>query len=235
MEILTENTKVMAKVMTKVKICGLTSPEDALAAQEAGADFLGFVNAENSKRFLTEDEISMIIAEITPKVPSVLVCHSLDTSDILNRFFASSCDILQQHAPLHPFEYEELKNQVPTLISNVSIPSELHGDIPDYLIERVSLLSQYSDYILFDTKVQTQNSTEIGGTGKTYDWDIAVELAEYAEVPVMIAGGLNPLNVSDAISKIKPFGVDVASGVESAPGVKDYSLIKEFVRAAKSA
>lgn len=215
--------------MTAVKICGLTNPEDAQMAMELGADFLGFVNAERSPRYLTPDEIARIISEISPTVPTVLVTHSQDITEILNNFEAAGASVLQAHAALKPEEYAELKESVPTLIANVSVDANLKS-ATDLLKKRVSELSQIADYILLDTKF----GVEIGGTGRPYDWSIAAELKKHSSKPVIIAGGLRPGNLTDAIRGVRPFGVDVSSGVESSVGVKDYVLVRGFVRAAKS-
>jgi phosphoribosylanthranilate isomerase len=212
-----------------VKICGLTNPEDAQMAMDLGADLLGFVNAERSPRYLTPDEISRIIAEINPIVPTVLVTHSQDVTDILNNFEAAGTDILQAHAALTPDEYTELKDAVPTLIVNVSVDANLKS-ATEALKKRVSELSQIADYLLFDTKF----GAEIGGTGRPYDWSIAAELKGHSQKPVIMAGGLTPKNVAEAIKSARPFGVDVSSGVESSVGIKDYNLVKEFIRQAKS-
>jgi phosphoribosylanthranilate isomerase len=96
--------------MTFVKICGLTNPEDAFMALEAGADLLGFVNAEKSPRYLTPEEISGIINEVAPGVPTVLVTHSVDVTHILNTYEAAATDIVQLHAPLTLDEYLEVKS-----------------------------------------------------------------------------------------------------------------------------
>jgi len=212
-----------------VKICGLTNPEDAQMAMGLGADLLGFVNAERSPRYLTPEEISQIITEINPIVPTVLVTHSQDVTDILNNFEAAGTDVLQAHAALTPDEYAKLKDAVPTLIANVSVDANLKS-ATEALKKRVSELSQIADYILFDTKF----GVEIGGTGRPYDWSVAAELKGHSQKPVIIAGGLTPRNVADAIRAAKPFGVDVSSGVESSVGTKDYNLVKEFIRQAKS-
>jgi len=216
--------------MTLVKICGLTNPEDALMAMEAGADLLGFVNAERSPRYLTPDEIARIISEIQPIVQTVLVTHSQDVSDILNNFHAAGTDVLQAHAPMTIVEYQELKESVPILIANISIEASLKSPT-DALKKRVSAVSEIADYILFDTKF----GTEIGGTGKPYNWDIAAGLKAHSQKRVIIAGGLNPANVAHAIMQATPFGVDVSSGVESAVGQKDAKLVSEFITRAKLA
>ncbi len=215
--------------MTFVKICGLTNPEDAQMAMELGADLLGFVNAENSPRYLTPDEISQIITELGPVVPSVLVTHSQEVDQILNSFDASGADILQLHAPLSFDGYAEIRDSVPTIIANVPIDSGMKK-IDESLKLKVSQLSEIMDYILFDTKV----GKEIGGTGVPYDWSIAEELKALSKKPVIIAGGLTPLNVSAAVRQVRPIAVDVSSGVESEVGIKDYAKVSAFIRNAKS-
>ncbi len=216
--------------VTLVKICGLTNPEDAQAAMELGADLLGFVNADNSPRYLTPDEISRIISEVQPIVPTVMVTHSQDTSEILNSFDAARADILQLHAPLLLGEYSELKERVSTIIANVSIEAGLKSPTEE-LKRRVAKVSKTVDYILLDTKV----GKEIGGTGVPYDWSVAAELKAFSKKPVIIAGGLNPLNVALAVKQVKPFAVDVSSGVESEVGLKDRTKLEAFIKRAKLA
>lgn len=216
--------------MTLAKICGLTNPEDAIMAMEAGADLLGFVNAENSPRYLTPDEIARIIHEIIPVVQTVMVTHSVEVDQILNNFEASTANVLQVHAPMTIDEYIQLKEMVPVMIANVSVDAGL-GKATDALKKRVRAVSQVADYILLDTKF----GKEIGGTGRPYDWRIAAELKAFSEKPVIVAGGLTPLNVSAAIKQARPFGVDVSSGVESSVGIKDPAKVKAFIRAAKTA
>lgn len=215
--------------MAFVKICGLTNVEDACFAESAGADLLGFVNAQNSPRYLSPDEISRIIRELNPRVPTVLVSHSIDTTEILNNFEAAETDILQVHSPLTFDEYLELKERVPFVIANISIPAELEKS-SDALKTRTSKLSSFVDYILFDTLA----GTEIGGTGKTYDWSVAADLKAHSKVPIIIAGGLNPSNVEKAISISRPYAVDVSSGIERSIGEKDETMVASFIKRAKS-
>ncbi len=216
--------------MTFVKICGLTNPEDAILAMDLGADLLGFVNAENSPRYLTPDEIARIITEIGPIVPTVLVTHSQDVDEIINSFEAAGTNILQLHAPLTFDEYFEIKELVPTVIANISIDAELKG-VTDALKSRLSKLGEMADYILLDTKA----GKEIGGTGKTYDWSIAAVMRNLSQRPVIMAGGLKPENIADAVRRVRPYAVDVSSGVEYEPGLKDPEKMKAFIRNAKLA
>ncbi len=214
--------------MTAVKICGLTNPEDARMAMGMGADFLGFVNAEISPRYLSPDEIARIITETQPIVPTVLVTHSQDLSQILNSFEASTADVLQLHAPLTAEEYGEVKESVPAIIANVSIDARLK-EADERLESRISEISGIADYILMDTKF----GKEIGGTGKTYDWSIAAQLKKSSRKPVIVAGGLTPANVAQAAGQVRPFAVDVSSGVESMPGKKDPKKVKAFIENAR--
>ena len=214
--------------MTYVKICGLTAPEDVIVAEDAGADLLGFVNAPNSPRYLSPDEINALITETGPIVPTVMVSHSIDVTEMLNSFEAAAAGILQIHAPLMIAEYDEIKDVVPGIIANISIPSDAHA-VTSQMINRVKSISQIADYILLDAKVGAM----IGGTGASYDWSLAKELISYSEVPVFIAGGLNPLNVVEAIDMAQPMGVDVSSGVEETPGKKSIEKLTTFIKAAK--
>lgn len=215
--------------MTIVKICGLTNLEDTVMAMNAGADLLGFVSAERSPRHLAPSEIAKIIREAGSSVPTVLVTHSQSVPDIIKRFEESCADILQLHAPLSPVEYRAIRASAEKVIANVSVEAGLRKVTKDLKVH-VSGISELADYILLDTKFRG----EIGGTGKTYDWAIAAELMKYSAKPIIIAGGLSPSNVADAIRQVKPFGVDVSSGVESAIGKKDTRKVREFVKNAKS-
>jgi len=214
--------------MTSVKICGLTNVEDAQMAMNLGADFLGFVNAEKSPRYLTPDEIARIITEVQPLVPTVLVTHSQDISQILNNFDAATTDILQLHAQLTLDEYAEIMETAPTVIANVSVDAGLKK-ATEWLKTRVSQVSGIVDYILLDTRF----GQEIGGTGKTYDWSIAAALKAVSQKPIIIAGGLKPENVAEAVRQVRPFALDVSSGVESIVGRKDAEKVRAFIENAR--
>jgi len=217
----------------KVKICGLTNLQDAGVAVDAEADFLGFVNAPMSPRFLEVDEIAGIIKELEPPVPTVLVTHSQAVEDIFLAFEGCGADVLQLHAALHLEEYRYIGKRIHdaggAVIANISIPAELEAPTPE-LIGRVKEVSALADDILLDTKA----GKEIGGTGVTYDWSIAAELKKHSKAPVIIAGGLGPDNVSKAVAEVHPFAVDVSSGVESRPGKKDEPKVRAFIKNAKS-
>jgi len=213
----------------KVKICGLTNLGDARMAVEAGADFLGFVNAPKSPRFLETDEIKSLIKELEPPVPTVLVTHSQDVEELLFAFADSGADILQVHARLEPEGYKRVRQKVDNVIANVSVPAGLEEPAPE-LLEQVRMVSSFADFVLFDTT----SKGEIGGTGVAHDWSVAAELKKASKAPVVVAGGLGPDNVADAVRIIQPFGVDVSSGVESEPGKKDANKVRDFIMRAKA-
>lgn len=213
--------------MTKVKICGITNLEDALLAIDAGADFLGFVNAKKSPRYLSLGEVNHIVSSLPSNIPTVLVTHSQSLDEILNAFQKSGVDMVQVHAPLEIGDYKKIK-EIAETIANVSIPSTITSPT-DEIARRVEGLSEICDFILFDTKLGGQ----IGGTGETFHWNVARELKNYSEKPVFLAGGLTPGNISLAIREVDPYAVDVSSGVELSPGKKDPARVKDFVAATK--
>ncbi len=216
---------------TRVKICGLTNLEDAHYAAKAGAEYLGFVFYPKSKRFVSVDVVCQISAEIqssgeAPLLVGVFVDESIERmSEILD---SCSLDLAQMNgdeppsficdtaSPLYGRSYKALK---PISLSAARLEAE--GFIPP-------VRKRHFPSLLIDA----YHPTLPGGTGEVADWFIAGKLA--ANIPgLMLAGGLNPANVSTAIEKVQPFVVDVASGVESEPGKKDPTLVRAFISAAK--
>jgi len=213
--------------MTKVKICGITNLEDALMAIDAGADFLGFVNARKSPRYLEPQEINNIVKKIPSDTPTVLVTHSQSLDEILDAHRNSGTEIIQVHAPMGINDYAKI-SEAAKLIANVSIPSDI-TEPSEGIIQRVEDLSRLCDFILFDTKIGDQ----IGGTGEKFHWGVARELKAYSKKPIFLAGGLKPNNVSLAVKEVDPYAVDVSSGVESSPGQKDSLKVRNFINAVK--
>ena len=214
--------------MTRIKICGIKTGEQALAAAEAGADFIGLVFAR-SPRQVTPGRAEKIMAELKEKkahvaVVGVFVNAHLDT---VNRI-AERCrlDWVQMSGD-EPWEYcRELASPVIQVIrlSRNQRPEQVCRD----LAYGTKLLKKQKHIYLVDSNV----SDRYGGTGKKFDWKLAVPIA--GEFPVIIAGGLTPGNVGEAIKVISPWGVDVSSGVET-KGVKDTGKIKKFIQAVRSA
>jgi len=206
----------------KIKICGLTRGEDLAYAALAGADAVGVVNVRSSKRHVSLKEAKGLFLLAPPFVSKVLVCSPKDLKEA-KEMIETGADYLQLHV--------ECSNELIKEISeNLSVG--LIRQIPVNGEETVNLAiecSEYVDAIVLDT----ETSSGLGGTGKTHDWSISAKIVKETKKPVILAGGLNPENVNDAIAKVKPYAVDVASGVESSPGIKDKEKIREFIRKVK--
>ncbi len=201
--------------MVRVKICGNVTLKDTMAAVEAGADAVGFVFYARSPRVVGPKAVAAIVSHLPPFVTPVGLF--VNEKPEVVRQIASDCGIrlVQLHGEESPQYCAELKLPV------------LKG-IRVHTREDVANLSAYRvDAILLDAYVEGM----AGGTGTTFDWSLAVEAKAWG--PIILAGGLTPDNVAEAISRVRPYGVDVSSGVESSPGVKDHAKVKAFVETVK--
>ena len=203
----------------QVKICGITNPEDAAAAVEAGADAVGFVFHRKSPRYVEPQVVKSIVAGLPPFILTVGV-----------------------------FVNEELKVVRDVMDSCGLSLAQLHGDesaaycetLGRPVVKAIGIKDQASLLALAEYKGRAQvrgflldafAPDAYGGTGRTTDWSVAAEIAK--SVTVILAGGLNPDNVATAVATVKPYAVDVSSGVEASPGKKDHTKIRAFVQAAK--
>ncbi len=202
--------------MTRVKICGITNLEDARAAVEFGADALGFVFAESPRRVNPGSA-----AEIIRSLPPFLTCVGLfvDEAPELVGKVARECRLnaLQFHGEESP---EYCRQFTLRKIKAFRIRDE----------NSLKVISLYQmDAYLLDACVEGM----AGGTGERFNWDLAARAKESGRT-IILAGGLRPDNVAEAIGKVRPYGVDVSTGVESEPGKKDHEKMKEFIRIVKS-
>ena len=204
--------------MVHVKICGITSLEDAQAAVDAGADALGFVFYPPSPRYVTPEQAGQIIQTLPPFVTTVglFVDVALDTVNAL----AARCGL--DRIQLHGRETPEFCRQVTRpVIKAIRIKNaESLTLVPDYKVSAY-LLDAYVEGAL------------PGGTGASFSWELAAQAKPYG--PVILAGGLTPENIEVAIAQIRPYGVDVSTGVERAPGLKDHQKVRQFIARAKAA
>lgn len=200
--------------MTKVKICGLKTEEHVRVAIEAKADFIGFVFAP-SKRQISIETAKKLAALIPSNIKKVGVVVN-ETSDTLHHLFNEvGLDYIQYHG-----------DESPTFIEEVGLPAIKAFSITEAFDWKQ--LNHYNvDYYLLDAP----GTAHRGGSGKTFNWEIIKDFP-IAKDQIMLAGGLNAANVSEAIQLIKPFAVDVSSGVEL-DGTKDCNLITKFIEAAK--
>jgi phosphoribosylanthranilate isomerase len=201
----------------KVKICGITDVEDALAAVEAGADALGFIFYEPSPRHVPIRVVADIIRQLPPFVAKVGVFVNAAEEVVRRALGECGIDTLQFHGDETPEfcrKFSPLKTYKAFRVEN---------------LESLSALSRYpTDAWLLDSFI----AGKPGGTGAKFNWDLAVEGKKLCR-PVILAGGLTPENVADAVRKVGPFAVDVSSGVESSPGKKDHAKVRRFIAAAK--
>jgi phosphoribosylanthranilate isomerase len=203
-------------MMVKVKICGITSPADALAAATAGADAVGFNFYRPSPRYIDPERAHAIRLSLPPFVAAVGVFVDKPAEDV--REIARHCclDYVQLHGHESPATASRLKDL--RVIKAIRVGSD--DDLRQ--LDKFDAVA-----FLLDTRVEGKP----GGTGKSFDWDLARRATSRARI--LLAGGLRPDNVADAVRIVRPYAVDVASGVEEEPGVKSRKLVSQFVRRAK--
>jgi phosphoribosylanthranilate isomerase len=225
---------------TKIKICGIRSPEEIELANLYGADAVGFITEVpvESPRKLNSDTAASLVSEVPKSLSSVLVIMPENSGRALELIEKIRPDIVQIHSMLPIPELERIKEktEIP-IIKTLSIPAseetseenaekKKNVDLLSRLIEQVSMLEEAAviDSILLDTG----KSEKSGGTGCVHDWALSKRIAEETRLPLILAGGLKPENVQEAIRTVSPYAVDTASGVETC-GKKDAAKIKKFI------
>ncbi|MEM8832950.1 MAG: phosphoribosylanthranilate isomerase [Pseudomonadota bacterium] len=209
--------------MTKVKICGLSTPETITVAIEEKADFIGFVFYEPSPRFVDIETASYLASFVPDSVQKVGLFVNPSMDDLETILNAVPLNTLQLHGDETPEQCAAIKEKFDLPLIKV-FGIENKDDL-----NAIDAYKDHVDWIMLDAKPEELP----GGNGAAFDWSI-LEGFE-SPLPWMLAGGLTPENVQDAIHKIKPTAVDVSSGVESEKGVKDADKIRAFIRAVKQA
>ncbi len=215
----------------KVKICGITNLEDAQAAIEAGADLLGFVFYPKSPRYVEPETAATIIEALTTQYAvrnTQYVGVFVDEPVHRVRQILDQCrlDLAQLHGSEPPIEVRMLQPR-----AYKAIRPKQRGDAEAAVATYAPVMEISPDRPAF--LVDAYHPWKVGGTGETTDWIAAKVLAW--RFPVLLAGGLTPENVADAIRVVEPWGVDVSSGVEAEPGKKDHGKVRAFVEAVRSA
>ena len=200
----------------KVKICGITSVADGQMAAAAGADMIGLMFYDQSPRHITLPQAAEIARELPPFVLRVGVFVNPDEDLVMRAITQCGLNLLQ-----------------------------FHGDEPSEFCTRFGVFSLKALRVRDEESLQTLENfqtdaflldacskTGLGGTGETFNWDLAITARKFAK-PIFLAGGLTPENVEEAVRKVRPFAVDVSSGVESAPGKKDPAKVVAFISAAR--
>jgi phosphoribosylanthranilate isomerase len=206
--------------MVRVKICGITNSEDALAATEAGANLLGFNFYPKSPRCLTEVAARKIRPLLPKSVEAVGIFVNAPAADVVALCRLVKLDAAQLHGDETPQTVAELARSVPVI--------KAFRVEPDF---RLATLDEYPDAFayLFDAA----HTGQYGGTGRSTDWDAARRATKGRRI--ILAGGLKVENVAAAVRIVRPYGVDVASGVELKPGKKDHGRLREFIQEVRRA
>jgi len=215
-----------------VKICGITSEEDAFKVAEARADYMGIiVDFPGSPRSLSLDRARSI--RTISKLPVVVLIFQMDKSQMIK--------IMNE---LHPYALQLIGDENPALIRELKLgkeciiwksfhfPARDQGTVDlDSILRKVnSYVEAGVDALVLDTFDRTGMR---GGTGKVFDWEIGKQLVRQIETPVFLAGGITPHNVKEAIEEVRPYGIDLSSGVESSVGKKDREKLKSLMNAVR--
>ncbi len=204
--------------MTQVKICGITNPGDAHAAVEAGADMIGLIFYPPSPRYVTPERARMIVECLPPDVPAVGVFVNETAATVTHITEVSGVSKVQLHG-----------DEAPEVCDALSLPVIKAFRFTDHV--RPEMMADYATVDAF--LVEGFHQTLYGGGGAMADWQQVATLHGYGRI--ILAGGLTPDNVRQAIQVVQPYAVDVGSGVEASPGQKDRQKVRAFVQQAKAA
>jgi len=205
-------------MQTRVKICGLTSVADGLNAAAAGADMVGLMFYDGSPRRLTLAQATEISRALPPFVLRVGVFVNPDEALVARAIAECGLSLLQFHGD-EPSDFCTQFGVMTVKALRVRDAESLN-----------QLASFHTDAFLLDA----YSKSGLGGTGEKFNWDLAVAAQQFGK-PIFLAGGLTPENVADAVRQVRPFAVDVSSGVESAPGKKDAAKVRAFIAAVRAA
>ncbi|WP_440989100.1 phosphoribosylanthranilate isomerase [Haloarchaeobius baliensis] len=210
--------------MTRVKVCGLTREADVDAAVDAGADAIGFVVdvPVDSPREISAARAAELVAHAPPFVTTVLVTMPDAPARAATLVEQIEPDAVQIHSDLPPGDVAYLRSRV-----DARVVKHVDAAVPETAERYVDVV----DALLVDSIGEDGG----GGTGETHDWARTREATADLDVPVVLAGGLTPSNVGEAVATVDPFAVDVASGVEASGGVKDHDAVAAFVAATREA
>jgi phosphoribosylanthranilate isomerase len=206
--------------MTKIKICGITNLDDALFAARAGADALGFNFYEKSPRYITRGDAAAIIKQLPDNILRVGVFVNEKVENIAEIVSIASIDAVQLHGEETTEFVEELNEHISQWV--IKAFRVYPGFDPD------NVLAFKMDTIFLDTF----SSREFGGTGESFNWEIAKKIQELGR-KIYLAGGLSPENVADAVRFVRPYGVDACSCLEREKGLKDNLRVRAFIEAVK--
>lgn len=201
----------------KVKACGITNLNDGLLAAEAGVWAVGFIFVKDTPRYINPEKARKIIESLPNEVEKVGVFMDLAIEEVIEVSNFTKITKIQ----LHGEESPEYCLKLAQTTGKEIIKSILIKNIND--IELINQYKTFVSYILLDTFSEKQK----GGTGKTFDWEIAKQAKKY-DVPIILAGGLNPDNIETANAQVEPFVLDLSSGIEKTKGIKDEQKLEKL-------
>ena len=211
----------------RVKICGTATFADLECAVAAGADAVGFLMGIThvTQDAVTPETAAAMVATLPPFIVPVAVTHLTKPSDLIRIVELSHCTTLQIQDMVTPDDIAEVREDLPYL----RIMKAVHV-MDESAIATAKYFSDAADAILLDTRT----ADRIGGTGITHDWNISAKIVKECSCPVILAGGLTPENVTEAVARVRPYAVDVHTGVKK-NGVRDAERTRAFVAKAKTA
>ncbi|GMR05150.1 MAG: phosphoribosylanthranilate isomerase [Thermodesulfobacteriota bacterium] len=201
--------------MVRIKVCGITNFGDAVFAADSGADALGFIFWEKSPRYIEPQKAAEIIAGLPPFLTCVGVFVDEDAEKVNAVIRVAALDAVQLHG-----------NEPPGYCRQMSVRV-----IKALRIRDIKDIEQMAGYEVSAFLLDAYKKGLPGGTGETFDWDTAVAAKEFGRI--ILSGGLTPDNVGDAVARVRPYGVDVSSGIEESPGKKDHAKVSAFIKEAR--
>jgi phosphoribosylanthranilate isomerase len=206
--------------MTRIKICGITNEDDARAAVDYGADALGFILVQDSPRFVrTAAELCSLVRFPPPFVSRVAVLQS--PAALTQLPYDATPGLFDTY---QFYEVDDWRPDGVRFIHAFRIRDEAS-------LDEIEANAANAEALLLDT----YHKDKLGGSGETFNWELAVEAKRRFKQPLVLAGGLTPENVGEAIATVRPYAVDVSSGVEAEPGRKDHTKLRAFIRAVQEA
>ncbi|ABN57943.1 MULTISPECIES: phosphoribosylanthranilate isomerase [Methanoculleus] len=211
----------------RIKFCGTASLADMRCAIDAGCDAVGFIMGvtHQSSDFVTAAEAAKMVRRLPPFVEPVAVTHLQETQDLIGLVKESRCTTLQVQNIIEPTELDAVRDALPY----VTIVKAVHVTDAS-AVAAAKRYEPYADALLLDTRTREK----LGGTGIPHDWNISAAIVANSTIPVILAGGLTPENVREAIRKVRPYGVDVHTGVRK-DGVRNPERTLAFAREARNA
>lgn len=209
-----------------IKVCGIQNPEEALGAVAAGANTIGMLLGvpDYVEDKITPGEAKRIVEALPDGIRTVMVTHLPERDEIIRIAEYTGVTTIQIHDDMSPEDMKRLREKLP----EIEIIKTVHVRCED-AVKKAKEYEAFCDMILLDT----MSGNRIGGTGETHDWNISKEIVDELNIPVILAGGLTPGNIGDAIRKVKPAGIDANSGLEDDDGAKDFDKIWVFAEAGR--